>query len=137
MSFCPASSGCFYGPAHCRTSSSPCSCGGDCLLGSRICMARRRYVALFGTPSRPPHDYRSPIPPMVIVASYGGRLGGRLHLHCRGTRSVRRESAVSLDRGPAVPPVLQVVSCLVQDLGPGDSGRKHLHVTAGWSDDFA
>src|SRR5215471_9322958 len=112
----PPFSGCFYGPAHRRTSSSPGSRGGDCLLGSRIYMARRRYMALFGTPTRRPHAYRSPIPPMALVARFGGRLGDRLHLHGRGTRSVRRESAASLDGGPVVPPVLQVISGLVQDL---------------------
>ena len=71
------------------------------------------------------------------LQAFGGRLGDRLHVQGCGARSVRRQGAARLDGGPAVPPVLPVVSCLVQDLERGDGGRKHLHVAAGGPDDFA
>ena len=71
------------------------------------------------------------------LAAFGGRPGDRLHVQGCGARSVRRPSAARLDGGAAVPPVLPVVSRLVQDLERGDGGRKHLHVAAGGPDDFA
>ena len=74
---------------------------------------------------------------MAITPTFGGRPGDRLHVPGCGTRSVRRQRDARREVGPAVPPVLQVVSFLVQDLERGDGGRKHLHVAAGGSDDFA
>jgi hypothetical protein len=83
------------GPARGKASSPPRSRGGDRLLGTRICLARRGHLAL-GTAARPPHAHRPRIAPLARTPNLGARAGDRRHVYGRGARPVRRGSAARL-----------------------------------------
>ena len=104
-------------------------------MARRLCLARRRHLAVLGAAMGDRHADRSRPVPLAVIAGVVGRARDRRDLSDRRALSVRR--AGGMDRRAAVSPMLRLAPRFVQDLERRHGRRQHLHVAAGGPDDLA